>query len=285
MKRTHTLAILLTLCLVLLSFAACDQGGDEQVTTAEPTATDAPTEEVTAAPTEAPTEEATEAPTEETTEAPTESAEPAETYEPAISPIDPDKKYREDWDENDPENPFYNLIPVGKSYDGKTTCYDGRYDFGYAVCQTSDGQYFYSVQEAVWHLEEMGRGSISMREHTDICLYLEMPDDYCDYRLYYEFKNVDFVFNFGQIYDDCSPNAEGINGYAYYSDLFVLDGFNNLGDTNIWIIKNEDITVPGRYLMIDELSDDPEYWFIYQYVQDGNLSDWPGLPLGEFLPE
>ena len=84
MKHTHTLAILLTLCLVLLSFAACDQGGDEQVTTAEPTATDAPTEEATAAPTEAPTEEATEAPTEETTEAPTESAEPAETYEPAI---------------------------------------------------------------------------------------------------------------------------------------------------------------------------------------------------------
>ena len=106
MKHTHTLAILLALCLVLLSFAACDRGGDEQVTTAEPTTTAASTEETTAAPTEAPTEETTEAPTEETTEAPTESSEPAETDEPAISPIDPDKKYREDWDENDPENPF-----------------------------------------------------------------------------------------------------------------------------------------------------------------------------------
>jgi hypothetical protein len=87
------------------------------------------------------------------------------------------------------------------------------------------------------------------------------------------------------VYDDCTPNAEGINGYAYYSDLFILDGFNNLGDTNVWIIKNEEFTEPGRYLMIDEFNDDPEYWFLYQYVQDGNLSDWPGLPLGEFLPE
>lgn len=285
MKRTHTLAILLTLFLLLLSFAACDQSGDTPVTTAEPATTEAPTEEVTAAPTEAPTEETTEAPTEETTEAPTEPAEPDETNEEATSPIDPAKKYREDWEDDDPENPFYNLIPVGKSYDGKTTCYDGRYDFGYAVAQTSDGQYFYSVQEAVWHIEEMGGGSIHMREHTDICLYIEMPDDYCDYRLFYEFKNVDFVFNFGQVYDDCTPNAEGINGYAYYSDLFILDGFNNLGDTNVWIIKNEEFTEPGRYLMIDEFNDDPEYWFLYQYVQDGNLSDWPGLPLGEFLPE
>jgi hypothetical protein len=256
--------ILLALLTVIATFPACTP--------------DAPSDETTDGVTEGTT-------VGDATEAPTEPAEPDETNEEATSPIDPAKKYREDWEDDDPENPFYNLIPVGKSYDGKTTCYDGRYDFGYAVAQTSDGQYFYSVQEAVWHIEEMGGGSIHMREHTDICLYIEMPDDYCDYRLFYEFKNVDFVFNFGQVYDDCTPNAEGINGYAYYSDLFILDGFNNLGDTNVWIIKNEEFTEPGRYLMIDEFNDDPEYWFLYQYVQDGNLSDWPGLPLGEFLPE
>ena len=43
MKRTHTLAILLTFFLLLLSFAACDQNGDTPVTTAEPATTEAPT--------------------------------------------------------------------------------------------------------------------------------------------------------------------------------------------------------------------------------------------------
>ena len=280
MQIKHVLIVLLTLGL-LLSITACGGGQTPEGTTESPEVTtqamtegntDALTEALTEAPTEVPTEEATEAPTEAPTEADTE-------------PTEEVKKYREDWDENDPENPYYNLIPVGKSYDGKTTCYDGRYDFGYAVCQTSDGEYFYSVQEAVYHIEDMGGGSIHMRENTDICLYIEMPDDGFDYRLFYEFKNCDFVFNIGQVYDDCSPNADGINGYAFYADLYALDMIQNLGETHLWIIQNEDFPEPGRYLMIDEFLDDPDYYYIYQYVQDGNLEDWPGLPLGEYLPE
>lgn len=279
MKLKYIIIALLALCL-LLTVTACGGGSNtpEETTVDNTTTTEASTEKDTEAPTEAPTEASTEAPTEEPTEAPTEE----EDKEPAEEV----KKYREDWDDDDPENPFYNLIPVGKSYDGKTTCYDGRYDFGYAVCRTSDGEYFYSVQEAIWHLEDLGGGSILMTEHTDICLKLEVPQDYYDYRLYYQFLNVDFVFNYGNVYDDCSPNEEGIHGYAYYADLFVLDGFSGLGDTKIWMVGgNEGFDEPGCYLMIDEFNDDPEYMYLYEYILESNLDAWPGLPLGEYLPE
>ena len=283
MKRKQALAFLLSLCLVL-SFAACDSADDPAVE--DTTITEAPTD----APTEAPTEEATEAPTEEvTTEAPAEETTEATTDVPSIeggSHIDPDKKYRDDWDENDPANPFYNLIPVGTGYDGKTTAYDGRYDFGFAVCRTSDGEYFYSVQEAIWHLEDMGGGSILMSEHTDICLALEFPQDFCDYRLYFQFLNVDFIFNYGNIYDDCTPNAEGINGYAYYADLYMLDSIGGLGDTKIWMIGgNESFDEAGRYVILDEYNEDPDYYYNYNFVLEKNLDAWPGLPYGEYLPE
>lgn len=281
MKIKHVLIALLAFCL-LVTMMSCggSQTSEENTVTNETLAeasTDAETDASVEAGTEAKTEAVTEAPTEKVTEAPTEAdTEPPEEV----------KKYREDWDEDDPENPYYNLIPVGKSYDGKTTCYDGRYDFGYAVCQTNDGEYFFSVQEAVYHLEDVGGGSIHMRENTDICLALDIPQDYCDYRLYFEFKNCDFVFNYGNIYDDSTPNDEGINGYAYYADLYVLDGISNLGDTHIWMIGgNEGFDEPGCYLMIDEFNDDPEYYYMYQYVLDKNLDTWPGLPLGEYLPD
>jgi hypothetical protein len=281
MKLKHILVTLLTLCLIL-SFAACDETGDPPMDTTDVPVTEAPTVPVT----EVPTEEDTEAPTEEvTTEEATEEATEAPTEEnpPSAEPV---KKYREDWDDDDPNNPFYNLIPVGTSYDGKTTAYDGRYDFGYAVCQTNDGEYFYSVQEAVYHLEDIGGGSIHMREHTDICLSIWIPQDFCDYRLYFEFKNVDFVFNYGNIYDDNTPNTEGVNGYAYYADLYVLDSIANLGNTYIWMIGgNEGFDQPGRYLMIDEYNDDPDYLYVYQYELDSNLDTWQGLPVGEYLPE
>ena len=282
MKFKHILIALMTFALIL-SFAACDETGDPPVDdTTAAAVTDAPTEAPTESPTEALTEEET---TEEATEAPTE----APTDAPSLggnSHIDPDKKYREDWDENDPANPFNNLIPVGKSYDGKTTAYDGRYDFGYAVCRTSDGEYFYSVQEAVWHLEDMGGGSILMTEHTDICLALEFPQDFCDYRLYFQFLNVDFIFNYGNIYDDCTPNAEGINGYAYYADLYMLDSIGGLGDTKIWMLGgNEGFEEFGCYQIIDEYNEDPEYYYNYNFVLESNIEAWPGLPAGEYLPE
>ncbi len=284
MKLKHILISFLSLILIL-TLAACDKGGTAEDTTDSTPTTAAPTDEVTTEQiTEAPTQEVTEAPTDEVTDPSTEDTSETPTEEVTEEPGEV-KKYREDFEDDDPLNPFYNLIPVGTSYDGRTTAYDGRYDFGYAVCQTSDGEYFYSVQEAVWHIEEMGGGSIHMREHTDICLAIEMPDDGCDYRLFFEFKNVDFVFNYGQIYDDCNPNAEGYSGYAYYADLYALDSINNLGDTHLWIIKNGDFPEAGRYLMVDEFNDDPDYYYIYQYIQDGNLNEWPGLPVGEYLPE
>ena len=281
MKFSHLLIALLTLFL-LLSFAACDKSDDpavndttEEVTTAVPT--EAPTEEATEAPTD---EETTEESTEKTTEAPTEPSLDGESY------IDPNKKYREDFEEDDPNNPFYNLIPVGTSYDGKTPAYDGRYDFGYAICRTSDGEYFYSVQEAVWHLEDMGGGSILMTEHTDMCLALEFPQDFCDYRLYFQFLNVDFIFNYGNIYDDCTPNGEGINGYAYYADLYMLDSIGGLDSTKIWMIGgNEGFEEMGCYLIIDEFNEDPEYYYNYNFVLESNMEAWPGLPYGEYLPE
>ena len=284
MKAKHILVTLLTLCL-LLTFAACDKTGDPPV---EDTTAETPTEAPTDAPTEAPTEEPTEAPTDAPTEEVTTEAATEVPTEPSLgdSHIDPDKKYRDDWDENDPANPFNNLIPVGKSYDGKTTAYDGRYDFGYAVCRTSDGEYFYSVQEAVWHLEDMGGGSILMTEHTDICLALEFPQDFCDYRLYFQFLNVDFIFNYGNIYDDCTPNAEGINGYAYYADLYMLDSIGGLGDTKIWMLGgNEGFEELGCYQIIDEYNEDPEYYYNYNFVLESNIEAWPGLPAGEYLPE
>lgn len=278
MKIKRILVTFLSFFL-LLSLVSC--GGPNT-----PEETTVPSETTIEIPTEAPTEPATEAPTEvETdTEAPEETVTEAPTEAETAHPEEV-KKYREDWDEDDPENPFYNLIPVGKSYDGKTTCYDGRYDFGYTICRTSDGEYFYSVQEAVWHLEDMGGGSILMTDHTDICLKLEFPNDFCDYRLYYQFLNVDFVFNYGNIYDDSKPNADGINGYAYYADLYILDAFNGLGDTHIWMIGgNEGFDEPGCYLMLDEFNEDPEYYYLYQYVLESNLDTWPGLPMGESLP-
>ncbi len=284
MKHKHIIIVILTLCMVL-SLAACDRGNDTEETTAGTPVTDTPTEEATEAPTDPDSEDVT---AEETKDEATEELTEASTEDPAESEESDNsaKKYREDWDDDDPENPFYNLVPVGKSYDGKTTCYDGRYDFGWAVCQTADGQYFQSVQEAIWHLEEMGGGAMLMTSNTDICLRLEFPDDGCDYRLYYQFLNVDFVFNRGNVYDDCTPNENGINGYAYYSDLFVLDGFSGLGETKVWMMGgNEGFDDLGCYIMIDEFNDDPDYLYVYQYVLESNIDSWAGLPLGEYLPE
>ena len=277
MKHKHLLVILLILALVWI-LPACDNNAGGEETVAE---TKASTSDSTEAPIETTAEpETTEAPTEEPTEAPTEEVTEAETFESMFAE---GKVYREDFEEDDPENPFNNLIPVGTSYDGKTTCYDGRYDFGFAICRTSDGAYFYSVQEAVWHLEEMGGGSIMMSDSTNVCLMLEFPRDFCDYRLYFEFHNVDFVFNYGNIYDDCTPNADGVHGYGYYADLYALDSVSPaLGNTNVWMIGgNDGFDEPGRYLIIDEYNEDRDYLYMYQYVQDGNLSDWPGLPFGE----
>ena len=109
MKYTRIMVAGLALTLAVSLLAACNSA-NEQETAAETDPATAPVTEsgeVTEPVTETPTEPATEAPTEEITEAPTEEA---ESHRPT----------REDWDENDPENPYYNLIQVGTAFDGKT---------------------------------------------------------------------------------------------------------------------------------------------------------------------
>ncbi len=278
MKRKALLLPILTLALVaLLAFTACNEeapDGKTEAPTAAPTeaTTDEPTEAPTDAPTEAPTAAPTDAPTDPATDAPTEAPTEAES----------ERLYREDWDPHDPNNPYLNLIEVGTSYDGKTTCYDGRYDFGYTVCMANGVEYS-SVQDAIDDLEYIG-GDISIRADLNICLKLYIPDDECFYRIFFEFKNVDFVFNRGMIYDDCKPNDDGVRGFAYYSDLETLDGIMGLDNTWVWIIAPYDRFEPGRYVMIDEVVEDEDWWYMYNYQLDRGIDSWEGLPHGEILP-
>ncbi len=285
MKRLSILLALLALSIAML-LTACDNN----VPNPDETQAESPVADTTVA-TETPTSPALE----ETTAPVSEVTEPEETTAPASEDpevtvpeeTEPAKKYRDEWDEDDPENPFNNLIPVGVGYDGKTTCYDGRYDFGYSVCKTSDGEYFSSIQEAVWHLEDIGGGIVAMQEATNICLYLEIPDDGYTYRLTYEFLNVDFVFNYGAIYDDCTPRDDIINGYAYYNYVDILDGISSaLGGTRLWVLSDyEDLLTPGYYDMVDEAVEDPDWFLYYNYKYAGEMTDWVCLPLGEILPE
>ena len=294
MKLKHILITLLSVCLVL-SLAACG-GGETAETTAGDSATAAP---ATEAATDAPTDAATEAPkTEAPTEAPaTEASTEASTTEGSdavtTAPeggdategdeegddvLDPDKKYREDWDEDDPMNPYYNLITVGTSYDGVTTAYDGRFDFGVNVCVAGDGQAFSSVQEAIYYLEDYsGGGTITIASDIGMCLSLTFPE-YGSYIIYYNFMNVDFIYNYGNIYDDCTPNVDNINGYAYYSSLTALDGIQGLNNTYVWMLGgNEDFPDAGCYRILDGANNG----YNYQYVPDLALELWPGLPKGE----
>ena len=117
MKRINMLAVCLACLLAACTLSACTDTQKEQETTAESI------EQVTQVTTQ---EETTEDHTEQQTTEPESTQEETETESQALS--------REDWDKDDPANPYYNLIVVGTSYDGKTPCYDGRYDFGYPIC-------------------------------------------------------------------------------------------------------------------------------------------------------
>ncbi len=260
MRKIRTLSLIVCV-LLTLALVACDQGTDPEQTTPEIT---------TEAPTEAPT---TEQPTTEepTTEAP--------TTEQATEPSDA-LLGRNDFADDDPNNPYLNLIAVGMSYDGMTTCYDGRYDFGYTICRVGDEE-FSCMQDAVDYLEGDG-GTISMTEDVDICLRLHIPDDGSFYRIYYNWKNCDFVFNYGVVYDDQAPVSE-IIGYAYYSDLYELDYIDGLDDTYVWVFTEHEGLAPGRYLMT--ASDDPQSDFYYDYQKVEEIFEWPGLPFAEYLPE
>jgi hypothetical protein len=257
-------ALSLILCaLLVLAFAACDKGNTEEQTTPEPT-----TEQMTEAPTEEPT----------TQEITTEQV----TTQPETEPETEVTAGRDQFDKDDPNNPYYNLIAVGTSMDGMTTCYDGRYDFGYTVCVTDDGEEFSCIQDAIDYLAEWGGGVISMTDSTNVCLYLNIPQDGCFYRLAYNWHNVDFVFDHGAIYDDCTI-TDGVAGYAYYSDLYELDVYSNLEGTYVWVLAELEGMTPGRHLITD--TPDPDTLFSYGYEKSEEAFEWPGLPSAEKLPE
>lgn len=257
-------ALSLILCaLLVLAFAACDKGNTEEQTTPEPT-----TEQMTEAPTEEPTTQAI------TTE--------QVTTQPETEPETEVAAGRDQFDKDDPNNPYYNLIAVGTSMDGMTTCYDGRYDFGYTVCVTDDGEEFSCIQDAIDYLAEWGGGVISMTDSTNVCLYLNIPQDGCFYRLAYNWHNVDFVFDHGAIYDDCTI-TDGVAGYAYYSDLYELDVYSNLEGTYVWVLAELEGMTPGRHLITD--TPDPDTLFSYGYEKSEEAFEWPGLPSAEKLPE
>lgn len=177
-------------------------------------------------------------------------------------------------------DPRLELVAVGTSYDGKTTCYDGRYDFGYTVCTNDGGTRFSSVQDAIDYLEGYG-GTIHIEEDLGVCLKLDIPDDGKFYRIRYNWKNCDFVFNYGMVYDDQVKN-NGVIGYAYYSDLHVLDEIGGLDNTYVWMVSAQDYYAPGRYVM---RKDGASGNYNYNYYRTEDISKWPGLPSGEHLPQ
>ena len=264
MKRINMLAVCLATLLVACTLSACTDTQKEQETTAETTA------QVTEVTTQ---EETTEDHTEQQTTEPESTQEETETESQALS--------REDWDKDDPANPYYNLIEVGTSYDGKTPCYDGRYDFGYPICHVEDGTKFNSLQDAVDYLAQEYGGRIYMEAAPDVCLKVDIPDDGNFYRIAYWWLNCDFVMDFGVIYDD-QNEQNGVVGYAYYSDLYELDVIPGLEGTYVWVLNDTYGLMPGYYKMtVSETS--PELYYDYELV--AMLDEWPGLPLGEKLPE
>lgn len=264
MKRINMIAVCLACLLAACTLSACTDTQKEQETTAESI------EQVTQVTTQ---EETTEDHTEQQTTEPESTQEETETESQALS--------REDWDKDDPANPYYNLIEVGTSYDGKTPCYDGRYDFGFPICHVEDGTKFNSLQDAVDYLAQEYGGRIYMEAAPDVCLKVDIPDDGNFYRIAYWWLNCDFVMDFGVIYDD-QNEQNGVVGYAYYSDLYELDVIPGLEGTYVWVLNDTYGLMPGYYKMtVSETS--PELYYDYELV--AMLDEWPGLPLGEKLPE
>ncbi|MCQ2429317.1 MAG: PT domain-containing protein [Clostridia bacterium] len=257
MKKRSLLLILLAVVLCFALAACNDDVPEEKSTgTTEVKSTDAPTE----APTEEPTEAPTEAPTEEPTEAPTE--EPTEA---------------------DPDDPTQTPIKVGTSYDGKTPSYDGRLnlfsrdEWFDATDSTGLTGEFDSIQDAMDFLEGVG-GNIMVVTSGDIglCLDVVVPDDYCFYRLAYNWNNCDFTFNYGYTYDD------GTGGYAYYSMLEELDKIAGLDGTHVYCWSTHDEFPQGYYLMtwVGDYNGPNGRNYIYEKINDVE-EVWPGLPYGE----
>lgn len=177
-------------------------------------------------------------------------------------------------------DPYEKLVKVdGTSADGKTDCYDGRFDFTdyFDEIFMVSGVTYGSLQEAIDDIEGIG-GDISIKGQPDIglCLKVTIPDDGEFYRIYYNLANIDLVFNYGVTYDDDNDP----HGYAYYSDLYRLDAVSNLDGTHIFIWTSTEGLAPGYYVMHEGASLDGDTNYRYEYI--GTLEEhWPGLPNGE----
>ncbi len=274
MKKILLITALLS--ALLLTATSC---GEET----PPAETVASTTAATVADTEPETTPETTAP--ETTAPETQSETTPETTIETIAETESDTTPADEATETEEKQLPPGLFSVGYSYSGNLTCYNGSYDFGYDVCRAGDGTYFTSVQDCVDYLETLGGGTMSIDFPLDICLYLDIPDDGNSYIIYYNFVNCDFIFDHGVIYDDSKLDTvvAGIPGFAYYSDLSVLDAIGGLENTSIWFCGDEDENFEkGRYSMTAKQDGDTMH---YHYEKIAEMDEWYGLIEGEYLPE
>ena len=261
MKKLLNLSAMLLSALLLLTCTACGGTKEPPKDTTPESSTLQETDPVT----EARTDPVTEAPTDPATEAPTETIANEETQNES-----------ESGDDTLPPDPYTTPVPVGTSYDGKTTCYDGRFEHPFESFTTIYGEY-YSIQEAVDDLEGIG-GNIALINYGDVglCLSVVIPNDECFYRIAYNWNNCDFVFNYGYTYDD------GSGGYAYYSMLDKLDEIPGLDNTHVYCWGANDELEQGYYLMTEKKGDiaEGERRYIYELVCPVE-EKWPGLMNGE----
>ncbi len=263
-KYLLTLLTLALSLLLILSVTACnkdsaqnpeDTSKSDEALTAEDTASVSDESDIL---TETPTD-AAETPT-DTVEAPTEA---------------PTEEYADD----DPNDPAFNLIQVGVGGDGKTPCYDGRYLLDYQHFFNTLDLYSGSIQEIFDDLEGWGgEGAIANFDEVGYCFSVNVPDDGNLYKFYYNWAYVDFRFNHGVTYSDETYQDNGVwttPGYAYYSDLKVLDDMTGLDNSKIFVWDTTYGLAPGAYKMIEEPSGEMNY----TYERLGDLEDhWPGLP-------
>ena len=268
MKRKCFITLLpLALSLLLvLSFAACNKDTAE---TPEDTAKAGG--DATVAQTEATADE-----TEVSAEAATEAGEVVTEAATATEAVDETEAGSE---EIDPNDPVMNLIQVGVGGDGKTPCYDGRYYMDYEYFFNTLGLYSGSIQEIFDDLEGWGgEGAINNFDEVGYCFSVNVPDDGNLYKFYYNWAYVDLRFNHGVTYSDETNQDNGLwitPGYAYYSDLKVLDDIPGLDNSKIFVWDTTYGLAPGAYKMIEE----PVAGMNYTYERLGDLEDyWPGLP-------
>lgn len=282
-KYVMTLLALALSLLLVLAFAAC---GKDAAETPEDTVQSQAlsTTADTAASNE--TVGATEASTGVVTEAPTDAAEaPTDVAETSTDAVEtPTEAPTEENIDDDPNDPAFNLIQVGVGGDGKTPCYDGRYLLDFQHFFNTLDLYSGSIQEIFDDLEGWGgEGAIANFDEVGYCFSVNVPEDGYLYKFYYNWAYVDFRFNHGVTYSDETYQDNGIwttPGYAYYSDLKVLDDMTGLDNSKIFVWDTTYGLAPGAYKMIEEPSGELNY--TYEWL--GSLEDhWPGLP--ELLEE